>query len=341
MIARWTLLTSLGSLSLFVVLLTVGLFVGQWQHGRELAFVRDEGENFSFNIYLMDVDRGITTRLTNRALWYDDFGWSPDGQQIAVELVTRDTEDLIYLVDMQGNGSMLTVGHQPAWSPDGARIAFVTRAETGCRLAVFELATQQEMCVSSLADAMPTWSPDGRYLGYLVGLMTQQIFIIDVQHAASARRVADSTEIFWSPDSRSLTYTLYRFGDYDVYSMNLETQVEQTLTDTLEDERYPIWSPDGLRLAYVATYGFADFLRILYPDGTIHNIDLSALIGRRVFVGEPPVWSSDSTQIVLSLITPSIPNAYSLYLVTLGNGIVNVRRLTEGGHSELHPAWRP
>jgi Tol biopolymer transport system component len=171
--------------------------------------------------------------------------------------------------------------------------------------------------------------------------MTQQIFIVDVQHAASARRVADSTEIFWSPDSRSLTYTLYRFGDYDVYSMNLETQVEQTLTDTLEDERYPVWSPDGLRLAYVATYGFADFLRILYPDGTVHNIDLSAMIGRRVFVGEPPIWSPDGTQIVLSLITPSIPNAYSLYLVTLGNGIVNVRRLSEGGHSELHPAWRP
>ncbi len=343
MIARFVLLISFVSVLLSSVLISMVLLIGQTQHGRELAFVRDEGGSFNFNIYLMDIDRGLTMPVTNRALWYDDFEWSPDGQHIAVELVTRDTQDLIYLLDMQGEVSLLTQGQQPRWSPDGRTLAYLTRGTIGCHLALLEVTLEdpQVTCVSSLANAMPRWSPDGQSLAYLVGMDTRQIFVADAQRRELPRRITIGTEIVWSPDSQTLIYTAYRDNGYDMYAMNLNTGVEQTLTNTIEDERYPVWSPDGTRLAFVATYGYADFLRILHPDGFVSNIDLTELIGRRVYVGEPPVWSPDGTQLVLSLITPSVPNAYSLYIVTLGNGVVNIRRLTGGGHSELHPAWRP
>jgi Tol biopolymer transport system component len=342
MIARLVLLMSIFCTLLLSLFTILALIVGHMEHGRELAFVRDESDNFSFNLYLLDIDHRITMRLTSRALWYDDFEWSPDGDSIAVEMVTRSTQDVIYQVDMRGNISLLTEGQQPTWSPDGQRLAYITRGG-GCGLSVMNIATQEHraVCGASSAITSPHWSPDGQWIAYLVGMDTRLIFLIDLPDQRHPQQIAEGAEIVWSIDGQALIYTAYRDHDYDVYQMNLSTGIEQPLTDTKEDERYPVWSPDGTRLAFVATYGYADFLRILYPNGVISNIDLTALIGSRVIVGELPVWSPDGTQMILSLITPSVPNSYSLYMLTFGNGIVSARRLTSGTRSELHPAWRP
>ncbi|MFN8371512.1 MAG: hypothetical protein U0694_01350 [Anaerolineae bacterium] len=333
MIARGLLLISGFFLLLFGLLILSMLLLGAARHGRELAFVREESVDFSFNLYLMDVDYGLTTRLTRRALWYDNFDWSPDGQQLAVELVTRDSEDLIFLLNMRGEDSLLTTGRQPAWSPDGTTLAYVTRGAAGYDIMTLDLTSIQrhDLGSSTSAQASPTWSPDGRWLAYTMGIDIPLLLLVDTQGSTAPRQIAYSTDMLWSADSRTLTYTAYRNGDYDVYSVNLDTGAEQTLTDTLEDERYPVWSPDGTRLAYVATYGYADFLRILYADGAVYNIDLSALIGHRVYIGELPVWSADGRQMVLSLITPSVPNAYNLYLLTLDG--------RNAGHSAAYAGW--
>jgi TolB protein len=58
--------------------------------------------------------------------------------------------------------------YDPAWSPDGARIAYVVRAKGKHDLWVMDAdgANQRQLSETGACRA-PCWSPDGRYLAYL------------------------------------------------------------------------------------------------------------------------------------------------------------------------------
>src|SRR5690625_5347497 len=65
-----------------------------------------------------------------------------------------------------------TSDEQPAWSPDGTRIAFLRSAVTGTRLALADVATGEVRVLEAVAPSGsapssfsdPTWSPDGTRL---------------------------------------------------------------------------------------------------------------------------------------------------------------------------------
>jgi Tol biopolymer transport system component len=78
-------------------------------------------------IYLVDSDGANLRNLTQHDAWDSDATWSPDGQHIAFISDRSGTDDL-YLTQDSGDGvTQLTRGvdaSSPAWSSDGAQIAF-------------------------------------------------------------------------------------------------------------------------------------------------------------------------------------------------------------------------
>jgi TolB protein len=131
-------------------------------------------------VYVMRADGSEQRRLT--AFHRDDWGaqWSPDGRTIAF-LSAREGSDRIFLVEQDGTGMRRlnpaadTSGDartkvleaEFAWSPDGARIAYVRRAMGGTsRVRVTELKTGavRELTAPEGKHHQPAWSPDGRYL---------------------------------------------------------------------------------------------------------------------------------------------------------------------------------
>jgi Tol biopolymer transport system component len=57
----------------------------------------------------------------------------------------------------------------PAWSPDGRRIAFARAGENGADLYVLELATGRVDRLTespAVVEAHPDWSPDGRRIAF-------------------------------------------------------------------------------------------------------------------------------------------------------------------------------
>ncbi|HEV2147090.1 MAG TPA: hypothetical protein VGR37_06790 [Longimicrobiaceae bacterium] len=160
------------------------------EHGNFEPAVSPDGAWIAFassrdgdaELYLMRADGSEQRRLT--AFHRDDWGamWSPDARMLAF-LSDREGSDRIFVVRPDGTGIRRLTGAaantgtaatevkeaEPAWSPDGARLAFVRHTRDGtARIQVADLATGRvtELSDGQGRDGSPTWSPDGRYLAF-------------------------------------------------------------------------------------------------------------------------------------------------------------------------------
>ena len=100
---------------------------------RREGHFRDNLENITYEIYVMDVDGGNEQRLTENRKNDWEPSWSPDGERIAFASDRKgDLQNFeIYVIDADGgNEQRLTenriIDRNPSWSPDSKRIAFAS-----------------------------------------------------------------------------------------------------------------------------------------------------------------------------------------------------------------------
>ena len=118
---------------------------------------------------------------------------------------------------------------QPAWSPDGSKIAFQSYRDGNFHL----------------------WSVnrDG-------GGLKQLTF-----------GPYDDREPHWSHDGTRLVFSSDRDGTYDVWVLDLESSELEAVTGVPGHEYMPSWSPDDRRIAFVAEQDGAGSIRVLELGG--------------------------------------------------------------------------
>lgn len=183
----------------------------------------------------------------------------------------------------------------PAWSPDGTKVAFTSRRDGTWDLYVLDLTTGQlaRLTDSSDYEGYPTWSPDGAFIAY-EGYNAEQgnIDIFLIRSDGQQDRIQVTTSPFpdlepaWSPEGREIAYVAWRNGNHDIMILDLNNPAEGSAINVSNtpdsDEHHPVWSPDGTRIAYNAIKDGVNGIYIKEIDG-----GEARLVGR----GQSPTWN--------------------------------------------------
>ena len=162
---------------------------------------------------------------------------------------------------------------QPAWSPDGQRLAFKTAQGGSNQLAVINANGKDEALLTRtfrFSEGQPAWSPDATTLLYRRTpenplVQDGDIWVLDVAASATTPtqpvthavllRTGDERYPSYSPDGTQIAFRgdldlAEPTGDEELYVMNADGTGVRQLTSNADFDSAPSWSPDGRRILF-------------------------------------------------------------------------------------------
>lgn len=191
----------------------------------------------------------------------------------------------------------------PAWSPDGRRLAYASRQDGNWEIYIADLVTgsNQRMTFDLSFQANPAWSPDGEWLVYESYQGDNlDIYVLRVDGSQAPIRLPGSSDApdfspAWSPDGRRIAFVSLRTGNADIFTFNLDDSALVNVTNTPNiNEDHPAWQPvtgaDAAdRIAYSALDGGAEKI---FVRSTVRLNEPAQVIT----FGRAPSWSPPSQE---------------------------------------------
>lgn len=276
-----------------------------------IAFVK--GLDLNVEIFLVNADGSDATSLkASLGAVFPEGGdalppvrWSADGARVA--FVRAD--GALYVANADGTGlvQLAPAGTSPIWSEDG-RVAFLALDQPCCRN-IF-VAESDGSAVTQVTHGRSIshydFAANGSMLAYESFDRQSRLFV--VRPDGTGEREITSPDFVspnlpsLSPDGTKVAYSAYLLTEGD-NGLGFEIYVTPTegsgppigVSNNLGDDWWPVWSPDGTRIAFVSSAPGDGFvpggLHVVNADGT-GQINLTPVDDVR-----DPVWSPEGTRI--------------------------------------------
>lgn len=265
---------------------------------------------------------------------------------VAQGLLVLDGERRLTL--LAGDGAARTLAedvspelfHYPATAPDGRRIAYIGRAGGETLLFSLELASGRRAELYRSRESPPlyaTWSPDGRYISFLVNMrgggLGAHIVPADGSRPAELVGTSPSSSYFaWRPDSGAL---LLHSGGGDGVRGRVATFAPgqaEPLREVADPGFFqaPAWSVDG-----------ADFFYVAQPDpgGPLTAERVESRLTRVGAAGGPPQVLASEQQ--AALIFSRAPASDDLAYTTVGPAGFGALKVVAAGGGAARTLSRP
>jgi TolB protein len=159
----------------------------------------------------------------------------------------------------------------PAWSPNGAQLAYVSFEARKPTIYVHEVATGKRRLVANFkgSNSAPAWSSDGRFLAVTLSRDGgSQLYLLDAQTpGAEPRRLIQSfsidTEPVFAPDGKTIYFVSDRGGSPQIYRVPVAGGSPERVTFAGGYNISPDLSPDGRWMAYISRVNGAFRLHLM------------------------------------------------------------------------------
>jgi TolB protein len=215
--------------------------------------------------------------------------------------ITR-TKDLTWVVD-----------YEPAWSPDGKRIALISSRHGGMKVHVVSADTpngsdMQQLTTGEDEDDSPAWSPDGARI------------LFNTTHFVGAKKTPEPDRVIGEAiDEKMDLATVAPDG----------TQLRRLTSGG--GFTYASFSPDGQWIVHRRAHGESSKVFVMKADGT-GDRDVSGASSTDGW----PAWSNDGSRIIFSR---RVKERFQLFAMNRDGG--EVRQLTDANGEFTNPRWSP
>ncbi|MEO5987822.1 MAG: S41 family peptidase, partial [Candidatus Eisenbacteria bacterium] len=216
------------------------------------------------SVLVPDDKPDMRAELRPVANWMNSIDLSPSAKRAVIEA----RGDLFTLPAEKGDVRNLTDSpgareRDPAWSPDGRWIAYLSDRSGEYQVHVIgadgRMPDRQVTHEKGTFRFAPVWSPDSKKLAY--SDKTGKLFWCDVAtgkvKTVDQDEYAEIHQYTWSPDSRWLAYVRHTGTYFGVIRLlSLETGKVTQATDGLTDDTWPAFDPEGRYLFFVSRRTF-------------------------------------------------------------------------------------
>ena len=228
-------------------------------------------------------------------------------------------------------------GLAPAWSPDGATLAY----ECGQDICTINPggAAVRRLTADGSGNRHPTWSPDGSKIAFAATHAgVTELYVMTANGSGVARRTQGVGFVgspAWSPEGATIAFDCrVDAGNDDLCSVNADGTGFARLTNDPARDYGAAWKPDGSALAFATTrYGADEIVLMGVNGGGVARIGAG-------LPGFAPSWSPDGAQLAFVQLLQRDYDGdwYTIAVISTANADgAGVRSLTDGDQ----PAWKP